>query len=491
MNSNQYLAFDLGAGSGRAIAGTYSNGKVRLQEISRFSSEMINVLGHYHWDIYRLYDLLKDSLKTVALKSDFNPVSIGIDTWGVDYGLLAEDGSILEIPYAYRDSRTDGAMEQFFKLIPREKVYQLTGIQFMQLNTLFQLYAAKRDNLSIMKIATDLLFIPDLLNYLFTGKKTSEFTFATTSQLFNPIKMAWEGELFDALGISMSIMQKIVMPGTIISELSGNICQETGINGIPVIAVALHDTGSAIAAVPAEGKNWAYLSSGTWSLMGIELDKPLISEKTQALNFTNEGGVEGTFRFLKNITGLWLLQQSKKEWATKKDYSYEELVEMAKKQKPFRCFVDSDARELMNPINMPDEIRVYCKRTGQYVPQNEGEIVRCIFDSLAFKYRNVFDQLKQVSPFPIEKLYVIGGGSKNQFLCQLTANAIGIPVVAGPAEATAYGNIMVQAMAMGHVKSLSQIREVIRNSVECVTFYPEETSIWENAYINYMTVVNY
>lgn len=366
----------------------------------------------------------------------------------------------------------------------------MTGIQFMQINSLFQLFSMKKANSPLLNAATDLLFIPDLLNYLFTGIKKSEFTFSTTSQMFSPKTRSWEKALFDAMGVNINLMQEIVLPGTVLGHLAEDVCRETGAGKVPVVAVALHDTGSAIAAVPAEGKNWAYLSSGTWSLMGIETNEALINERTAALNFTNEGGVEGTFRFLKNITGLWLLEQCRKIWSVKKEYSYTELVEMAKSVRPFQFLVDPDAPDFMSPADMTKAIQDYCRKTNQSVPFSVGEMVRCIFDSLALKYRSVLEMLKEVSPNPIEKLHVIGGGSKNIFLCQLTANATGIPVVAGPSEATALGNIMVQAMAMGLVKSLEEIRKVVSKSVSPDVYMPRDSKEWDNAYHTFCKITN-
>lgn len=489
MNKHKFLAFDLGATSGRSIAAYLTGDKLEMKELTRFPNGMINVRGHLHWDIFSLFEHLKEGLRAFRQSEGCDPESIGIDTWGVDFGLLASDGSILGIPYAYRDSRTDGMMEEFFKLVPRDKVYDLTGIQFMQFNSVYQLFAMKKANSPLLNAATDLLFIPDLLNYLFTGVKKSEFTFATTSQLFNPKTRTWEKSLFDAMGVDMKIMQEIVLPGTVIGKVSADVAQETGAGEIPVVSVALHDTGSAIAAVPAEGSNWAYLSSGTWSLMGIETREALINARTSELNFTNEGGVEGTYRFLKNITGMWLLEQCRKVWSqAQKDFSYPQLIEMALAAKPFQSLVDPDAPDFMAPADMTEAIRQYCAKTGQHVPASEGEFVRCIFDSLALKYRSVIDMLREVSPNPIEKLHVIGGGSKNAFLNQLTANAIGMPVLAGPSEATALGNIMVQAMALGVVKSLAEIRQVIRKSVQPDVFNPQDTAAWEEAYKQYQKV---
>jgi rhamnulokinase len=451
------------------------------------SSDLFIPLGeHFHWDILGIYNILRNSLKTCVQEGKYRPESIGIDTWGVDFGLLAKDGSLLGEPYAYRDPHTNGMMEEYFKLLPREKVYALTGIQFMQFNSLFQLFAMKRNGSSLLESACDLLFLPDLLNYMFTGAKKAEFTIASTSQMLNPKTMTWANELFDIFGAPVSLMQEIVLPGTIVGTLADAIAKETGIGKIPVVAVGAHDTASAIAAVPAEGENWAYLSSGTWSLMGIETRKPLIDKETEAMNFTNEGGIEGTFRFLKNITGMWLLEQCRKEWEHE-NLSYERLVEMAKAEKPFQRFVNPDAPDFMNPENMVEAISSYCSRTGQKPPETVGQFVRCIFESLALKYRFTMEMLKKVSPHPIEKLHVIGGGAKNAYLCQFTANATGMPVVAGPAEGTAMGNLLVQAMALGHLNSLADIRKTVRNSVETETYLPQDVAEWDEAYEKFLS----
>ena len=478
---NTFIAFDLGATSGRAIAGTLADGKIAMEEISRFNNNMITVGEHLHWNILGIYNILKNSLKTCVQEGKYHPESIGIDTWGVDFGLLAKDGSLLSEPYAYRDPHTNGMVDEFFKLVPREKVYDLTGIQFMQINSLFQLFAMKRNGSSLLECAQDLLFLPDLLNYLFTGVKKAEFTIASTSQMLNPKTMTWAKELFDAFGAPVSLMQELALPGTIVGTFTDAIAKETGIGKIPVIAVGAHDTASAIASVPAEGENWAYLSSGTWSLMGIETRKPLIDKETAAMNFTNEGGIEGTFRFLKNITGLWLLEQCRNEWE-KENFSYDQLVDMAKAEKPFQYFVNPDAPDFMNPDSMVTTICNFCSRTGQKKPETIGQFVRCIFESLALKYRYTIELLKKVSPHPIEKLHVIGGGAKNAYLCQFTANAIGMPVVAGPAEGTAMGNLLVQAMALGYLDSLADIRKVVRNSVETEIYSPQDTDEWDKAY---------
>ncbi|MBN2613615.1 MAG: rhamnulokinase [Bacteroidales bacterium] len=489
MSGHSYLAFDLGASSGRGVLGTLDKGKIELKEVNRFYNGMTNILGNYHWDFLRLFDDIKRGI-TACAEFTQKPESIGLDTWGVDYALLDKQGSFLGIPYAYRDHRTDTAMEELFRIIPKEKVYELTGIQFMQFNTLFQLYAAKRDGLPIMDLATDLLFVPDIINYMLTGVKKSEFTFATTSQLFNPVKGTWEKELFDAIGVSASIMQEIVQPGAIIGKLTADIARETQMPQLNVIAPATHDTGAAIAAIPADDENFAYISSGTWSLMGIESKKPLISEKTLAFNFTNEGGVEKTYRVLKNIMGLWLIQECKRCWDNKKqEFSFPEIVKMAEKAEPFRSLVDPDHASFLNPPDMTIALADYCKSTGQPVPDTPERLARCVFDSLALKYRAVIDSLKIISDKKIEKIHVIGGGSQNELLCQFTANATGLPVVAGPAEGTAIGNIMVQAMGLGHVKSLAEIRRTIKNSFDFKSYQPQNFNAWDKAYDQFKKIM--
>jgi rhamnulokinase len=489
MSGHSYLAFDLGASSGRGVMGILDKGKISLKEVNRFYNGMTTLLGKYHWDYLRLFDEIKHGIAECA-GMEQKPESIGLDTWGVDYALFDKQGSLLGVPYAYRDHRTDTAMEELFRKIPKQRIYELTGIQFMQFNTIFQLYAARRDGLPIMDLAKDLLFVPDIINYFLTGVKKSEFTFATTSQLFNPVRGGWEKELFDGIGVSMDIMQEIVSPGTVIGKLTEAVARETRMPQINVIAPATHDTGAAIASIPAEDENFAYISSGTWSLMGIESKKPLISDQTLSYNFTNEGGVEKTYRVLKNIMGLWLIQECKRCWDNKKqEYSFPEIVKMAEQAEPFKSLVDPDNPAFLNPLDMPAALADFCKSTGQPVPQTHAGFSRCVFDSLALKYRSVIESLKIISDKRIEKIHVIGGGSQNELLCQFTANATGLPVVAGPAEGTAIGNIMVQAMGLGHVKSLSEIRHTIRNSFEFKSYRPENFDAWDKAYYRFKKLV--
>ncbi len=485
-----YLAFDIGASGGRAIIGSLADDIVSLKEVHRFDNGMTILDDHYHWDIFRIFEEVKKGL--VNTKSHNEKISsIGIDTWGVDYGLLDEAGDIIGLPYAYRDHRTDTAMDEVFGLIPAERLYNLTGIQFLQFNTIFQLYSAARAGLPIMGIAKDLLFIPDLLNYLLTGIKLSEFSFATTSQLYNPRKEKWDSDIFNAIGVDAEIMQDIVTPGTLIGELRDDVNRETGSAGIDVIAVASHDTGSAIAAVPAENDNFAYISSGTWSLMGIESKAPIISPESLEYNFTNEGGVEKTFRVLKNIMGLWLLQECRRIWSNSgKDYSYSDLINMAASSGPFKTIIDPDHGSLLNPDSMPEALSKLAANAGEPPMKGPAEFARCIFESLAFKYRKVLNELKKISDKKIERIHVIGGGSQNEMLCQFTANSTGLPVTAGPVEGTALGNIMVQAMAAGKVESLAQIRGIVRNSFDLKEYTPENTAEWNSHYPRFLEVCN-
>jgi len=489
MSKTDFLAFDLGAESGRTILGTLNKGQLDIKELHRFSNRPVSMLGHLHWNIASMFEELKTGLRICAAEPGAEPVSYAIDTWGVDYGLLGSDGSFLGLPYAYRDPRTEGAIEGFFERMPAARVYELTGIQFMPFNTLFQLFAMVRDRSPLKDAAADLLFMPDIFNYLLCGARRTEFSYATTSQLYNPVRKDWEDELFAALGISKSIMQQIVPSGTVIGELNADIAGETGLGRLKAIATASHDTASAVAAVPAEGEDWAYISSGTWSLMGIEIPEPVISEQARRCQFTNEGGAEGTIRFLKNIMGLWLLQQCRRAWASEREYSYEELAEMAGSGPAFKAVVDPDCLEFYNPPDMPEAIVNFCRRRNLPYPETHSEFVRCILESLALKYRLVLDMLREVQSQPINRIHIIGGGTRNKVLCQFAADATGVPVIAGPVEATAMGNIMVQAMALGHVDSLSGIRSVIRGSCKPEVYEPRDSDDWNEAYGKFKTIV--
>ncbi len=488
MKNKSFLAFDLGATSGRSILGTIENGRLLMKELTRFPNQILQIGDHFHWNIYSLFEHLKAGL--VAAKNEgIEITSIGIDTWGVDFALLGEDGTILGAPYAYRDPHTVTAPDEFFKIVPREKVYDLTGIQVMNFNSLYQLFALKRDNNSLLKATKEILFMPDALAYMLTGEKVVEYTIASTSQILNPRTKKFEAELLEKAGVSPTILGDVVMPGTLIGYLKDDLAEESELGKVAVVTVAGHDTGAAVAAVPASNENFAYLSSGTWSLMGIEVKEPIITKETFELNFTNEGGVEGTTRFMKNITGMWILEQCLKEW--KKEgitYAYEKLVHMAGTVPAFQSFLDTDHPSFANPACMTNAIIEYCKSTGQKTPESHAEFVRCIFESLALKYNFVLGKLKGIAPFSIDKLHVIGGGSKNPLLNQWTANAIGITVVAGPSEATAIGNIMIQAKAAGCVNSLLEMRQIIGESVVLDEFLPQDKAAWADAYQKFMKV---
>jgi rhamnulokinase len=490
MSKHHFLAFDLGAESGRAVLGTLEDKRISIRELHRFPNEPLAIFGHLHWNVYALFEEIKKGMNIGF--SQFAPdlESVAVDTWGVDFGLLAGDGTILGLPFAYRDLRNVRAMKKFLEKFPKEKVYEITGIQFLPFNSLFQLQALAIENPDLLAAAADLLFMPDLFTYLLSGKKTTEATIASTSQLIDPRRQKWSTELLEALGISQKIMPKLRRPGTVIGNLLPSIAEETGLKEIPVVATASHDTASAIAAVPALEKNWAYISSGTWSLMGIETAGPLISLETRRLNFTNEGGMDGRIRFLKNITGLWLIQQCRKKWSADRPLSYEEMRAMVASAPAFKAFIDPDAPDFLNPPDMPEAIQSFCLRTGQAVPQTPAEIVRCAVESLALKYRAVLDELRQVSPLPIERIHIIGGGSQHVALCQFTADATMLPVITGPVEATAIGNIMGQALALGHVGSLGEIRSIVAESAELKTYEPQDAAAWEAAYERFQEILH-
>ena len=467
-----FLAFDIGAGSGRAVLGRLEDRKLAIHEVRRFPNEPLPLAGHIHWNVYALLDEMKAAMRDAAAAVGARPAGIGVDTWGVDFGLLARDGSLLGLPFCYRDHRNAGAMEDYFKLVPRPDLYQATGIQFMPFNTLFQVYAMVRERSPLLDAAADLLFMPDLFNFLLCGRKAAEATIASTSQILDPRTKTWIPGLFQAMGLSKRILQDIVEPGTVLGPVAESIAASTGLRHVPVIATAGHDTAAAVAAVPAEGRHWAYISSGTWSLVGVEETAPIISERSLEANFTNEGGVGGTVRFLKNVSGLWLVQGCRKAWMVEGAVTYGELTREAAEAPPFAALIDPDDPGFLNPPDMPEAIAAYCRRTGQKTPGTRAAMVRSLLESLALKYRQVIGELRRVLGHPIEKIHVIGGGSQNELLCQLTADATGLPVLAGPAEATAIGNILVQAMAVGRLSSPAEIRTIIRRSFDLKSYRP-------------------
>ncbi len=479
----KFLALDLGAASVRGVVGRFDGDRLELAEVHRFPNGPVRILDSLHWDVLRLFDEIKRGLARCVQEHGAELAGIGLDTWGVDFALLDRDGALLGNPYHYRDRRTDGMMEEVFRRVPREEVFELTGIQFLQLNTLYQIFSMALQESPALAAADTLLMTPDLFNFWLTGRQVSEFTIATTSQLYDPRQGTWSKALFEKLGLPFHILPEIVPPGTVLGPLLPSVAKEVGLGEVPVIAPACHDTGSAVAAVPARGRDYAYISSGTWSVMGVEVTEPIITAQSLANNFSNEGGVEGTFRFLKNIMGLWLVQECRRMWAKAgEDLSYAALTEIAAQAPPFGPIVDPDDHVFLHPGDMPAAIQAFCQRTGQPVPEDKGAIIRCALESLALKYRFTLGELESVLGRELGTIHIVGGGSQNQLLCQLTADATGRLVVAGPVEATAVGNIVMQALARGYVASLDEARQVVRRSFDVVTYEPGDVSGWDEAY---------
>lgn len=479
------LAFDLGAESGRAILGAFDGQKITLREIHRFPNNPSLVLDRLQWDVLFLFNQILEGLKQAATQGEV--ASVGIDTWGVDFGLLGADGALLANPRHYRDPHTEGIMEAAFKVVSPEELFRRTGIQFMRFNSLFQLLAMKRDRSPILEVATHFVMIPDLLNYWLTGIKVNEYTNATTSQMVDPASRAWDYELLRRYGLPERILGTIVAPGTVLGPLRQRVASDSGLAPVPVIAPATHDTGSAVAAVPARGKDWAFISSGTWSLMGAEIPQPIVNEDVRAANFTNEGGVDGTVRFLKNISGLWLVQECRRSWEKAgRTYRYDDLVRLAQESPPFVSLIDPDDASFMLPPDMPRAIAEFCRRTGQPAPIEPGAVIRCALESLALKYRWVLEKLEALLGRRLGEIHVVGGGSQNALLCQLTADACNRPVLAGPVEATALGNLLVQAVGLRLLNSLSEARDVVRRSFDLRTFEPQQPTAWDEPYARFL-----
>ena len=487
---NHFLAIDLGAESGRAILGSLTDNKLALTEIHRFPNVPVRLPDGLHWDILRLWTDIKDALALAVRKCGKQALSIGADTWGVDFGLLDRRGALIGNPYHYRDNRTDGMMDEAFRRMPREKIFDLTGIQFMQLNTLYQLLALVVGKSPALEIAENFLTIPDLLNYWLTGEIACEFSNATTTQCYDPRQRDWSAPLLDALNIPRRIFPRIIMPGSMLGALLPHIADEVD-GQATVIVPACHDTGSAVAAVPAQNRDFAWISSGTWSIMGAELRAPVITPASLKYNFTNEGGVGGTFRFSKNIAGLWLVQECRRTWAhTGNEFSYDALTQMAARARPFCAVIDVDDADFLKPGAMPARIAAYCARTGQKSPETPGEFVRGALEGIALKYRYVLEQLEEMVGHRLEPIHIVGGGTQNRLLSQFTADATGRVVVTGPIEATAIGNLMVQAIALGHIGSLDDARALIANSFETATFKPGNRADWDGAYARLLRLLN-
>ncbi|KRE49632.1 rhamnulokinase [Paenibacillus sp. Soil522] len=476
------LAYDLGASSGRALLGRLNDGKIEVEELHRFPNDPVLACDRLQWDILRLLHELKQGLLKVkhrGIKLD----SIAIDSWAVDFGLIGSNGELLGNPYHYRDHHTDGVMEEVVEKLASLRIFERTGIQFLPFNTIYQLAALKKADSPLLRDAKHFLMIPDLLRYFLTGEMFNEFSNATTTQLYNPVTGSWDEELIRAIGISPDLFGKVVQPGAKAGSLRPSLCEELSIDSVPVYAVAEHDTGSAVAAVPALDRSFAYLSCGTWSLMGTEVEEPVINELAQQLNFTNEGGAYHTFRLLKNIMGLWILQECRRSWERAGiSYTFPELVKLADEVKPFTVFIDPDDPLFLHPGDMPARIAEYCVRTGQTAPEDAGAIVRCILESLALKYRSVLELTEQLSGKTFGGLHMVGGGIQNTLLCKWTANAIGKPVWAGPVEGSAIGNMIVQWIASGKLADIWEARKVIRESFPVDVYEPEQREAWENAY---------
>jgi len=485
-NTTNFLAFDLGASSGRAVAGQFNGETLSLAEMHRFNNGPTRLLDNLHWDALNLFNEMKTGLAKAAGQLGGNIAALGVDTWGVDFGLLDRQGNLIGNPYHYRDSRTDGKVERAFEIVPRAEIFGQTGIQFMQLNSLFQLFAMAQQNSPVFDIAETLLFMPDLFNYWFTGRKTTEYTIASTSQAYNMQENRWATELLAKLGIPSRIFLDVIAPGTNLGPLLPHIAEEAGLKiAVPVIAPGSHDTASAVAAVPVTGgaRNFAYLSSGTWSLLGVELPAPVINEKSLAYNVTNEGGVQNTIRLLKNLGGLWLVQECRRVWAQQgHDYSFAQLADMAAAAPPFVALIDPDDALFLAPGDMAARIAEFCRRTGQTPPADHGSVIRVALESLALKYRWVLEKLEELMGQPVEVVHIVGGGTQNRLLNQFAANATGRRVVTGPIEATAIGNILLQMLAVGQISSLAEGRAIVQRSFPVETYLPQDRQLWDDAY---------
>jgi rhamnulokinase len=496
MAERVYIAIDLGASSGRLVAGKFDGQKIALEEVHRFDNGPVPVGDNLHWDLLQLWSQLLHGLRLAKQKLGPQIASVGVDTWGVDFGLLGRGDVLLGNPYHYRDPRTNGVMEKAFELVGREKIFRHTGLQFMQFNTLYQLLAMKWANSPLLEIAETFLMMPDLFHWLMTGNKSNEFTNATTTQFFNPVKHNWAYELLQELKLPTGILLPISEPGTRLGRLRPQVAEEVGLPQTEVILPGTHDTASAVMAVPAASKpgqqpDWCYISLGTWALMGVEVPQPVVTDEVLQFNFTNEGGVGGTIRLLKNITGLWLVQECRRIWnLSGRNWGWEELNRLSAAARPLVSFIDPDAPEFLAPQNMPESIREYCRRTGQAVPEDEGAVLRCALESIAMKFRFVFERCEKLVGRRIEVIHIVGGGTQNRQLCQAAADACARPVLAGPIEATAIGNLMIQAVAWGDVGSIAEAREVIRRSFPVDRYEPQNTAAWEDAYGRFLNLLN-
>lgn len=480
MNAN-VLSIDFGASNGRAILCRFDGEKIELQEIHRFSNDPVIVNGTMYWDVLRLYHEIKQSLIACAKIEKID--SLGIDTWGVDFGLIDKDGNLISNPVHYRDKRTDGMLEKAFALLDKQKFYGITGNQFMEINTAFQLLSVVNNNPQAISSAESLLLMPDLFNFFLTGIKKTEYSIASTTQLLDARRRQWSDEVISALGIKRSLFTDIIPTATKIGTLTSDLCQELNIDVCDVIAVAGHDTQCAMASVPSEKDDFIFLSCGTWSLLGTELEAPVINATAEKCNLTNEGGYLGKTSFLKNIIGLWLIQETRRQWQKEnKNYSFAGMEILARSTEPLKCFIDPDAPEFVPSGNIPERVIQYCRETEQYVPQNDGEVLRCIYDSLAMKYRYSVEQLELCTEKKYDCIHMVGGGTKDTLLSQLTANSCCKNVISGPVEATVLGNAVLQLLACGKIADLKSARKIIKNSEKTTTFIPQCTEQWNKSY---------
>jgi len=476
-----YLALDLGAGSGRAIVAILEDNRIKLEEVHRFNNPPVKLGDTLYWNFLSLFSDIKEGIR-LAAKSGYHLRGIAVDTWGVDFGLLDESGGLLSNPVCYRDARTTGMSDYSKKYISVEEFYEITGIQQMEINSVFQLLSLKNTHNPTLTVADKLLFTPDLINYFLSGVICNEYTIASTSQLLDAKTRNWDKKVFEKLGLSVSLMSDIVHPGELVGKLKKDIIEETGASETKIFSVGSHDTASAIAAIPAEGNEWAFLSSGTWSLLGVVSDEPILTEEARQNEFTNEGGVDNKILFMRNITGLWLLQRLISEWNKEDDtlYSYEYLLSECEKCEPFRSLVNSDDAAFNNPASMQEAIQGYCKDSGQNIPETKGEFVRCVLESLAVKYYYVMNKLQECTGKKVNKLHVVGGGSQNELLNRYIADALNMEVIIGLTEATAVGNIMQQAIADNEVKNWQEAHQIVKSSFDFKTYYPENIEQWKN-----------
>ncbi|HAA24877.1 MAG TPA: rhamnulokinase [Ruminiclostridium sp.] len=484
------LAFDYGAGSGRGVIGSFDGSKLSLKEVHRFSNDPVQIGKSLHWDVLRLYHEMKQGILKANFETNGNISGIGIDTWGVDFGLLDSNDVLLGNPFHYRDSGTEGMIDEVLKIVSRSEIYNDTGISFQIFNTLYQLFSMVKNKCSYLEKAETMLFMPDLFTFFLTGEKACEFTIASTSQMLLAGRGTWAYDLLNKLGIPVQILPDIVDTCTHAGYLQSRVRDELGVPEIPVISVASHDTASAIISVPFENSDDAYLSSGTWSLLGVECEKPIINDITMSLNYTNEGGINRTVNLLKNIMGLWIYEECRRAW--KKEgltLSYDEMDSMAEAAKPFQAFIDVDDDSFYSPGNMPEKVISYCKRTAQKAPEDIGGIIRVVMESLAMKYKSSVDGLEKITGKSIPVLHIVGGGCKNRILNRYTANVLNRKVTAGPTEATAIGNVLAQLIALKEISDVNQAREVVKRSFPTEEYLPEDTGVWEDAYDRYLQII--